>query len=35
MLGYGWINEVFECYFTENLIGLYLNNAINSVNVKQ
>ena len=33
MLGYGWINEVFECYFTENLIGLYLDDAINSVNV--
>ena len=22
MLGYGWINDVLECYFTYNLIGL-------------
>ena len=33
MLGYGWINEVFECYFTGNLIGVFLDVAINSVNV--
>ena len=32
-LGYGWINDVLECYFTENLIGLYMVNAVNSVNV--
>jgi hypothetical protein len=29
----GWINDVLECYFTGNLIGLYLDNAVNSVNV--
>jgi hypothetical protein len=33
MLGYGWINDVLECYFEYNLIGLYLDNAVNSVNV--
>jgi hypothetical protein len=32
-MGYGWINEVFECYFAGNLIGLFLDNSINSVNV--
>ena len=32
LLGYGWINDVLECYFTGNLIGLYLDNAVNSVN---
>jgi hypothetical protein len=32
-LGYGWINDVLECYFTGNLIGVYLDNAVNSVNV--
>eukprot|EP01044_Picomonas_judraskeda_P006450 COSAG03_NODE_643_length_6532_cov_3.761387_2_plen_630_part_00 len=32
-LGYGWINDVLECYFTGNLVGLYLDNAVNSVNV--
>ena len=29
----GWINEIFECYFTGNLIGVFLDVAINSVNV--
>merc|ERR1711924_412229 len=32
-MGYGWINDVFESYFTGNLIGLYLHEAINSINV--
>jgi hypothetical protein len=32
-LGWGWINDVLECYFTGNLIGVYLDNAVNSVNV--
>jgi hypothetical protein len=32
-LGFGWINEITQCYFKHNLIGLYLDNAINSVNV--
>ena len=32
-LGFGWINEVTQCFFKGNLIGLYLDNAINSVNV--
>lgn len=32
-LGFGWINEITQCYFKNNLIGLYLDNAINSVNV--
>lgn len=29
----GWINDVLECYFTKSLIGLFLVNAVNSVNV--
>ena len=29
----GWINDVLECCFGKNLIGLYLEQAINSVNV--
>lgn len=33
LLGWGWINDVLECYFTGNLIGLYMVNAVNSVNV--
>jgi hypothetical protein len=30
-LGYGWINSINGCYFVKNLIGLHLDNAVNSV----
>jgi hypothetical protein len=33
-IGYGWINDIFQCSFMGRmLVGLYLDDAINSVNV--
>ena len=33
-LGYGWINDVFQCDFAgRSLVGLYLDYAVNAVNV--
>ena len=33
-IGYGWINDVFQCDFAgRSLVGLYLDYAVNAVNV--
>ena len=37
-LGYGWINEVFQCSFnglghTQGLVGLWVDFAANSINI--
>ena len=33
-LGYGWINDIFQCSFSgKSLVGLYLDLAVNSINV--